>query len=145
MESIGYLIGVLIFLVFVALYFLYLIKPQTKKKGSASSLDLTVVTTRWKEVGQMLNLGGPANFKQAIIEADKLVDYVLKSRVGGETMGERLKSAKTLFSPNAYDDLWKAHKIRNRVVHEADTETLSFDAKTAVKNFEKALKELRVI
>jgi hypothetical protein len=93
----------------------------------------------------MQSQGGPANYRQAIMEGDKLVDLVLKSKVFGETMGERLKNAKHLFGRDTYDKLWTAHKIRNKVAHEADFEGLSSDAALAVRNFEKALKELRVI
>lgn len=93
----------------------------------------------------MMQQGGPANFRQAIMEGDKLVDMVLRSKVCGDTMGERLKNARSLFSPNVYNDIWTAHKIRNKVAHEAAFEGLSSDAVLAVRNFEKALKELRVL
>lgn len=93
----------------------------------------------------MMKQGGPANYRQSIMEADKLVDLVLKSKVSGETMGERLKNAKHLFTKDTYDKLWTAHKIRNKVAHEADFEGLSSDANLAVRNFEKALRELKII
>ncbi len=93
----------------------------------------------------MLKEGGPANYRQAIMEGDKLVDMILRSRVEGQTMGDRLKNSKRLFTRHTYDQLWTAHKIRNKVAHEADFEGLSSDARLAVRNYEKALKELRVI
>ena len=93
----------------------------------------------------MMTAGGPANYKQSIMEADKLVDMVLKTKVPGETMGERLKNSRNLFSKETYDSLWTAHKIRNRIAHEAEFEGLNSDATLAVRNFEKALKELRAI
>lgn len=144
MESLGYFLVGLVFLSFGVLYFLYLTKPKEKLQ-KISRMNPELVISKWSQINEMLGQGGPSNFKQAIIEGDKLVDYVLKSKVPGETMGERLKAGKKLFNQKTYDDLWKAHKIRNQVVHESETETLSFDAKTAVKYFEKALKELRVL
>lgn len=145
MESIGYLLVFLVFISFGVAYFLYLTKPKKKIIKKGQTINPAFVASKWEEINQMINTGGPANFRQSIVEADKLVDYVLKSKVPGETMGERLKSAKKIFTPTVYDNLWKAHKVRNKVVHEADSETLSFDAKTAIKNFEKALKELKII
>ena len=92
-----------------------------------------------------MSQGGPANYKQSILESDKVVDLVLKSKVSGETMAERLKNAKNLFQKETYDKLWLAHKIRNKMAHEADFEGLSSDANLAVKHFEKALKELKIL
>lgn len=106
---------------------------------------MALVRSKWLEVQEMLRQGGPANFRQAIVESDKLVDMVLKSRVRGETMGERMREAKSLFLPDVYHNLWTAHKIRNKVVHEAEFEGLSSDAKTAVRYFEQALRALRVL
>ncbi len=106
---------------------------------------MDTIQERWAEIESMMAQGGPANFRQAIVEADKLVDSILKSEVEGETMGERLKNARNLFHKVTYDRLWTAHKIRNKVVHEADFDGLSSDAKLAIRNFEKALQELKVI
>lgn len=57
--------------------------------------------------------------KSAVMEADKLLDYVLKSkRIKGDTLGERLKNAKHLFKTSSYNRVWEAHKLRNRLAHE---------------------------
>lgn len=59
--------------------------------------------------------------KDSLVELDKLLDYVLKSkRVKGETLGERLKNASSMFSKNDYNALWSAHKLRNQMVHEVE-------------------------
>lgn len=102
------------------------------------------VHLRWHEVEAMLKKGGPANLRQAVIEGDKLVDHVLKHlHVPGESMGERLRAAKGRFSD--YDGLWKAHKTRNQVVHEARKELLSFEAKQAIDRFRRALVDLGIL
>jgi len=59
--------------------------------------------------------------KDSLVELDKLLDYVLKSkRVKGETLGERLKNASSMFNKNDYNALWSAHKLRNQMVHEVE-------------------------
>ncbi|MEP7103629.1 MAG: hypothetical protein ABI721_02900 [Candidatus Dojkabacteria bacterium] len=60
--------------------------------------------------------------KNAVFEADKLLDFVLKSKkVKGETLGERLKNAKHLFRNNtSYNTIWEVHKLRNKLAHEMD-------------------------
>ena len=142
----GILITVVLVVGLLLLYFIYVTTPSprnNRKKGDGMTTG--DISAKWSEVRAMMQAGGPANYKQSIMEADKLVDAVLRSRVRGETMGERLKNAKHLFSKEAYDALWTAHKIRNRLAHEADFEGLSSEASLAVRNFEKALKELRLI
>lgn len=151
MEFLGFFITTLIFLAIVVTYVLYVtrgkIESGTKKSpaSSANVLDHELVKGKWTEIQQMLRDGGPANFRQSIMEADKLVDMVLRTKVPGDTMGERLKNARGLFHRHTYDQLWTAHKIRNKLAHEAEFEGLSSDAKMAVRGFEKALKELHSI
>ena len=73
----------------------------------------------------MLRVKRESSIKQALLEADKLLDLGLKDKkTKGETMGERLKSAKNLFDNNLYNEIWQAHKLRNQMVHE-DSEILS--------------------
>lgn len=145
MLILGAILVVLVIVGLIFLYFMYITNPPKQKSASGNGIDKGQVSTKWGEVQEMMKVGGPANYKQSIFEADKLVDSVLRSKVKGETMGERLKGAKHLFSEDTYEGLWVAHKIRNKVAHEADFEGLSSDAVLAVRKFEKALKELRAI
>lgn len=82
--------------------------------------------------------------KLAVIEADKLLDTVLRSMAfPGETMGERLKTA-----AYKYPDItkvWPAHKLRNQLVHDSSFQLSIGQAKRAVKDFEHALKTLNVL
>jgi uncharacterized membrane protein len=60
----------------------------------------------------------PNDWKLSIIEADIILDEVLKQQgYAGNSLGERLKS----ISPNqlaSLQDAWEAHKVRNRIAHE---------------------------
>jgi hypothetical protein len=153
MEFIGFFITTLIFVAIIGLYVLYVTKGRLERTGPASKakkekapfLNKDLITDKWREVGSMMQEGGPANYRQAIMESDKLVDLVLKTKVPGDTMGERLKNARGLFHRTTYDRLWTAHKIRNKLAHESEFEGLSSDARLAVRAFEKALRELKVI
>lgn len=152
MEFIGFFITSLLFIALIGVYVLYVTRGRVdvvtgkkSKAASAATINREQIKNKWAEIGQMLNEGGPANFRQSIMEADKLVDMVLKTKVPGDTMGERLNNARGLFHQHTYDQLWTAHKIRNKLAHEAEFEGFSSDAKMAVRNFEKALKELHVI
>lgn len=106
--------------------------------------DRRLVTERWGQVEMKLQGGGPSQIRQAIIDADTLVDHSMKRLgVSGDTMGERLRQAEGRFTD--YDGLWKAHKVRNQLVHEMDREVLSFEAKKIIARFQTALRDLGAI
>ena len=119
-----------------------------KKKGLAGnaaspSADKDFISNKWGEIDQLLELGGPSNYSRAVLEADKLLDHVLKSlRAPGLTMGDRLKASKSRFSHEAYNAAWRAHIVRNELVHNAEYTLLDFSAKQAVKEYRQAIDEL---
>lgn len=77
----------------------------------------------------------------AIINADKLLDQALRERgVPGETMGDRMKNAKTLLSNN--DHIWTAHKLRNRIAHENTAKLNPVVMHKAMSAYKAALKDV---
>lgn len=71
-----------------------------------------------KDVLIHLDSLNPNDWKLAIIEADIILDDVLKQHgYPGASLGERLKS----ISPQqlgSLQDAWEAHKVRNRIAHD---------------------------
>jgi len=59
-------------------------------------------------------------------------------------MGERLKQIIPAQLVNI-DELWQAHKIRNRLVHEENFELREHEAKRVIEIYKKALDELEAI
>jgi len=99
----------------------------------------------WQSIKELLKTKRDSAMKQALLQADKLLDLALKNKkVQGETMGGRLKTAKTMFSKDLYPLIWQAHKLRNRLLHENE-EILSFQIERAINTFYRALKELRYL
>jgi hypothetical protein len=120
-----------------ALYFLL-------GKKTVSDRVLTMVTRDWQEVAVLLKGESPSQLKQALILADRSLDSALKDLVVGQTMGDRLKNAKNLFTPQSYDKIWQAHKLRNSVVHESGFEVQGFMVKASVERLKAGLAELGV-
>lgn len=113
------------------------------KSRRGNAVDTQEVSKRWNDIQTSIGLGGTTHFGSAVVAADKLLDYVLRQKgYGGETMGERLRSAQDDLTPSTYSQVWQAHKLRNQLVHEVEGEVLSFQAKEAIHNFEMALREL---
>lgn len=82
--------------------------------------------------------------KLAVIEADKLLDNVMRSMaLPGETMAERLKVA--AYKYPKIREVWPAHKLRNQLVHDSSFQMSQKRAERALKDFEKALKVLNVL
>ncbi|MBI4158598.1 MAG: hypothetical protein HY505_03220 [Candidatus Yanofskybacteria bacterium] len=111
--------------------------PEASKESPLGS--------RWEEIQKHLNSTKEAEWKFAVIEADSLVDHILKSSgYPGDTMGDRLKNInKTQII--TLDDLWEAHKIRNRLAHDMNYFLRYGEAKRAVQLYEKTLKELNAL
>lgn len=109
----------------------------------SESLDADYVRQKWAEIEELMRLGSPSHYARAVLEADKLLDHVLKGlRTPGLTMGDRLKASKNRFSPEGLDAAWRAHKVRNELVHNSDFQVMDYTAKEAIQNFHKALKEI---
>jgi hypothetical protein len=107
-------------------------------------LDKEGIRKRWQEIEEMLHQPGEMNYKLAVLEADKLLDYVFKSMaIPGKDLKERLRFISFKY-PRLKRVGW-AHGIRNQIVHEP-TFYLSYGlAKKAIHEFKKALKELGAI
>lgn len=119
---------------------------RRKKSSSLKNLHINrkQIYSSWLEIEELMKLGKPSNLQKALLLADKLLDHALQiSGFSGQTMAERLKSAQNRL-PN-YQDIWYAHKLRNRIVHEIGEETQSYEIKKAIGIYRKALKDLRFL
>lgn len=115
------------------------------KRGRMNYETLKMVENKWPQIETTLRIGKPSNLKEAVIEADKLTDFVLRTYYpDSETMGERLKLAREKFLNNkiAYDDLWYAHKIRNEIVHNTAFNLPSFEVESLITKFKTGLQIL---
>ena len=104
------------------------------------------LTNRWESVETHIGSTNQNDWKQAIIEADVILDDIL-TRMGyrGESVGEKLKRvAKGDFS--SLDDAWEAHKVRNRIAHDGSNFVLSeHDAKETIQRYKKVFQEFYYI
>lgn len=121
---------------------LFTVITVTKKGGK--QLDIDKYRLKWLKIEQQLKRDEPTSYHLTVLEADKLLDMALRERgVGGQTMGERMKSAKDTWS-NA-NAVWTAHKLRNQIAHESDVQVQYDDARRALAGFKQALKDIGAI
>jgi hypothetical protein len=103
------------------------------------------IQKQWGKLRERLEQPTEAEWKIAVIEADMLIDDVLRRmEYPGQSMGERLKGI-TREQIHSLDNIWEAHKVRNRIVHDPDIRILHRDAREAIANFEVFLREVNLI
>ncbi len=136
-----WVVPTIVFVIVVAVLLL-----RTSRRSSSKEFrleDREAWTKRWSELEAMLS-EGESHWQVAIIEADKLLDRVLKSmHLAGETMGERLK-----FLTLTRTDLkfvWSAHIVRNRLAHESNFRLDRRTASETMAAYKRALKLLGVL
>lgn len=100
---------------------------------------------KWQIILTRMKRKDEANMKLAVIEADKLFDTLLQHMgYQGKDMSERLEKLTPVQLSNL-EDIWLAHKVRNRIVHEPEHHITLSEAESAIAAFEKAFKELQVL
>lgn len=120
---------------------LFAVVSQIQK--SRNKIDKQYFISHWNSIQKKFQ-NTPDRWMEVIIEADKLVDEALKQRkYKGKTMGERMVSANRTFKDP--DMVWKAHKLRNKVVHEPGVQVKKQHVGFALRGYRKALKDLEVI
>jgi hypothetical protein len=79
----------------------------------------------------------------AVMDADKLLAHMLDRLGYAGTMAEKLKRAQHRLKDK--ESLWWAHKLRNRVVHEVNVVITPNDSRRAIRAYERALHDLRLM
>jgi hypothetical protein len=101
-------------------------------KSKISKKDINTCKVKWEKI--MLN----DNYNQAIIDADKLLSFVLKKNGYNGSVGEQLKKSKSIKNKN---DIWYAHKVRNKIAHELDYEVNDNKIDKILNIYKKAIKQ----
>lgn len=109
-----------------------------RRKRGFSKRDRALVHSEWGAIRKKTD----RDPKHAVIEADKLLDFVLKKRGFEGSLGDKLQRAEKYFSH--FDEVWTAHKLRNRCVHEVGFDITEGEARKALSQYKQALWDLGV-
>lgn len=113
-------------------------KPETYK-----ALELLPEKSKILEINKKITSDIPSDWKLAVIEGDKILDKILVAKgYAGLSLGDKLKQMVPGDLPDTYEDVWEAHKIRNRIVHEPEFEISQNDARRIVGIYERAIKKM---
>lgn len=117
-------------------------RPPEKKKGVVKDPR---VAEAWARIMAKAATDTLESLRLAIIEADALVDSVLKNAgYEGDHLADRLQQVLPEEVPSL-ERLWRAHRLRNDIVHTPGFAVMPQDAKFALSSFEKFLKELNAL
>ncbi len=116
----------------IAGIFRLIFKGFGRKRGLSVSVR-NHITTKKDEILTMSASENIHELRQSVLEADKLVNYALEnSGYSGETLAERLKNARGDIRTNIYEGIWRGHKVRNMLAHEANSRIKDQELRDAV-------------
>lgn len=110
--------------------------------GDAHAAEVVRDHSRWAHVMNLIESGQESDWRQAIIEADIMLDDLL-TQLGyaGASVGEKLRA----IDPKHFatlNDAWEAHKIRNEIAHQGSQFPLSNQlAYRTIAHYENVMRE----
>lgn len=128
------LISIVIIVLLSALFVVFVYVKIRKRKG-LDEKAANYIRSHWMRIIDSLK----SHPKNAVLDADKLLDYALAKHGFEGSLGEKLKKAGPRF--NDLNAVWSAHKLRNRIAHEL-SDIDPEEAKRALKRFKSALNDL---
>lgn len=123
----------LIALIAIALAFAAVVFVRSRRRR-LSAASRRAVRTAWNHARA---LPDPV---RRVMEADKVLDLALRDLGYTGSLGEKLKRAGPRFSD--VNAVWRAHKLRNTLAHEAGAHVSNAEASSALRAFERALRDL---
>lgn len=117
-----------------------------KPKNSFKKVDWLEVEGKLRQLEQLALSNTQAEAKQVIIQADILVDSIMKQAgVFGLTMGERLKTLRQDLPKAVYSAIWQAHIKRNELVHDSGSFVADWEKSKHFAAFKDAISAMRGI
>lgn len=120
-----------------------IVKKKTKRKPI--TLRKEIYRSKWFDVLNKFDMNIPNAKKIALIEADNLIDLILKDlNIQGKTMADRLSKIHPE-SLESLKNIWEAHHLRNDIEQNPDFDLSEEEAKKYLSYYEEFLKEIGVI
>ncbi len=143
-----------IFLLIMIVYVVERLKHLRKKEAELFDLKVEpafeeikqdgdpALAHRWETVKKHIESDNQNDWKQAIMEADIMLDDLL-TNIGyrGESIGEKLKRVDSAHF-QTLNEAWEAHKVRNNIAHEGSNYVMNqHEAKRVIQMYRKVFEE----
>jgi hypothetical protein len=144
-------LGIILIIIFIAgiiwvLPKLWQFRPKFKRTAPfAKAPQEKFAKRRWEEIAKRAEGEKESDLSLAIIEADNLLDDILK-RIGfqGDTMAERMSHI-TETQLSTLTNLREAHRVRNNIAHTPGFKITPPEARRILQKYRKVLEELEMI
>lgn len=145
LMSAGLVVGIIYCIVQALEYRPRFSLDMERPRKRAFTLRDDLLKKRWEGILARTNFDSVESMKLSIIEADKMVDDVLK-RLGlsGQHMADRLEQMNDE-DYQTLTGLWRAHRLRNNIVHTPGFEVSPAQVTRALEEYRAFLGELQVI
>ena len=81
--------------------------------------------------------------KYRILELDKIMEYILQSKFDStKSFGEIMKENEKAFEPTPRHQIWVAHKLRNKIVHDLHYQGGKNEFAVNIKKYTNNIKDL---
>ncbi|HDY73326.1 MAG TPA: hypothetical protein ENH86_02020 [Candidatus Jorgensenbacteria bacterium] len=135
----------LVYILFKALPYGTKLSMFAKRPKRAITLRDEVFREHWQDILTKTETELTENYKLAIIEADALVDDVLKRlQYQGEHMADRLARLSSQ-DFTSIDRLWKAHRMRNEIAHTPGFTISQEEAKRVLDDYQSFFHEVGLL
>lgn len=152
--SIIAVLGVLLSLILATILIYSLIQLRRIRKAEEAYYGTVLVkpaeddesNPRWKHIEMLMEQNKESDWRQAIIEADIMLDDMLmKQGYAGPSVGDKLKQAERS-DFLTLDDAWEAHKVRNKIAHDGSSfELTERDARLAIERYRRVFSEFYLL
>ena len=133
MDNVLYIIiGIFVFAMLIVVF----VTISRFKKGF-SKKEKKYYKQKWREIQN------EKDFRHSVMTADKLLEKIMRRKGYRGTLGEMLKKGRNEFSD--LNEVWFAHKIRNKLAHEIDYKLSQQEAKNGLRKFYTAFRDLGAI
>jgi len=109
-----------------------------RKRNRKARFDHSFYQTQWQNLDN-ISQSSPA---QALLEADKLFDHAMRDLGYAGTFVEKFQKAQSLVRDS--QPIWNAHKLRNRIAHEAGFQIDARQIRSVLSAFRKGLSDFGV-
>jgi hypothetical protein len=119
---------------------------KTRKETAIRRVRLQKTkSVRWEIVETHMRSENPSEWKLAIMEADSILEEMVKKFGHSGTLGEMLKQIE-ISDFTTLNEAWEAHKVRNYIAHQGSTYLLTrHQANRVIRLYEKVFKEFEYI
>jgi hypothetical protein len=123
----------------------YRVYRAPRREASFEEEQRLISRRKWDTIIKKVESRREAGYGMAIIEADILTEEIM-GRMGfiGKNLAERLNSL-VPGELESVNDLWAAHKLRNKIAHEPEFQPTKEETLEALATYRKALEELGAI